>query len=1457
MQSVNAARSKTASPPTHLRLFAIVLFTVAALMSISPQVAYAQNNTGGVSADEISEALKDKNNQTQNTNNAVRQAIKDIGNGQIDTDNARAFLDALNQTSNRDTGALNEIFNGVNPRDLAPLGDRGNNTIDKIRQQGNNVAADFIAQQLVPTAIQQGADKFGDRLSNLIKSSPQAGGAQLTNPTQSDLLASVLFSRNAHTNDGTVGDDHLPLDELKKYGGDPQQEYGSLTPGNGVSSVGERTANTIEGLFKYHWIVGVDEKNHEDSNDPNVNPGVMNKAFMSFGVMGAHVFDGVKTILISAEKVMTSLDIAHILGFESDDNGNATGGVGAWLQEFFEKSGVRASMNAIMFLSFAVIATMFLIVLMKVITGRGRNAMRDGSVQSLGTRIIVMVMALPFLIAVGSVFNSANTFARDQLGSAAAISDNYVVDTLDWAAATNLSLGIDQGSSPESSAPQANVKDGSGGGVNVAKVNNTARSIMTAAGSYDDNNKDAEKQPSAADMLSKYNSGEIANVTDYFAKISHADKNHGANSLAASNTVLTNPQNVKKTKAFDKANQTARSTFFLSERSGNKESDESSSSSSDSNSDKSNSGNGGGSPTDKNVGKDGQDVGQKPVPFGAGGVKIACEAYVCDAVSWNDPSTYIYGASAYGRDTVQRKDARNFFGDALTSQANDPTQKDQKPDDDTKKVAMQENAITIALANRMGGVVNKGGYDTLSTQSTAMLLQSTLGDSTLHYSSYQTSRSSAGNNSGAPDRKAFVRYVIPNTGEADLSAKTMQLAIMWACGGVIAVVVLLALLRKAIIAAVINMVRGFLSAAVTGNIGGLVMYFIYRAALMLSFLFSIVAIVVSMRIADFISSAVGAGSILSGLSNIFKTDRDTSSRSWQVWDKPGDKVNEGLNAVGEVGNTIVGGLSGILVVLILTIILTFPVITMPKANGQANKESIASVMVGLPFLLADILAEKANRVFNRFGHKDVKRERSFDTQGVGFNNPAETATNRLRNTKRTLSAGRALAKGKPKSPAKPGTARPVKNGGGHVKSAFASKGAGLAAGAIGGPLVGAGVSTAASQVMDAFKRDEPHDNVIDGEVIDDDTIKADATRLDRAEATGNSAGPIDSIDQERDSSDVAVVDGESTAAGAVVPGQPGTTGATGATGVAAAGAAGAVAGGAAGQTNLDNASGLNVGKADNITIDNATMPRDGGEVTTTGAQAQMPESQVKRLGDQVGTAAAAAGGAAIGSKLGRDGEAKTDNLHVDADKVVLDSNNAENNGTNANDVKRSYVERDAANEVSSGSQQARPDTARDGKVDRIDVDELNAGDVNKDAAQQQRQENSQPTRTAPTFGAKEAAIFAGGAAAGLAKYRRDDGDRMAQAFERAANARSGGNFNTPARDNASKPSNSNTAYNGNRNNDSVNRHLADMNKKLDRLVDNDREERRYRDRERRDDQRARRDRDEINRNIRDIRNNRN
>lgn len=960
---MSAQYSKTMTPMKEVArsfsLIAALLMLVASVFSFAP-TASAQNDSA---SGDIADALENDSltREQLDAMNRVRDAADALlGDQTASDDDVRAIgdlFDAITQTD----GAIQNSPEAYN-RLLDAVG--GQNNLDRLlnNERVNGLLQDDRSNVL--DMIRSGRAALQNGGSSAVGSSLEGESAN----TYSTLLASVIFSRGKND---VVDSATVSMADLARYpvAGDSVKRYGDLDhPKNDsdpVTAEGRKLANVIPQLFQYHWLTSStgDSKDADQNNDG----GAAEKVVLTLGTVGATLYDGITRIMTWLNDALSNVNIVNILGLSSDGSSDDTSVIVRSLSDLTERTGLNSSIRSLEFISAAVIGVAFMIVLMRSLSAGRQRAWQDGSVKNWTLRIFVIMLTIPFATVFTSTINSLTYgITHDNFNAATAANEDYVIDSLSWAAATNGSMGP-AGYNVGSDLTPTNA--------NVAQMNRWLNANSNIADGGVDKEGNTPSQ-SASKILTDYSSHSKFTVVDYFNAISsaNADSRRGkAMAVGINNAIGSTPI------GSDAILKPAPEKFlmnphFLETRPFDLGEEAPSNDSSDSGSDDASTGSAEVEDRNDSIRQftpryySGNDAASNAIMGDK--VSLACEKMSCTPLSTTSPGTYIYGAVHSGNSSEETRSYANFIASEGTHQNLDPTT-GEKPSKEEIEKALNENAATIARWNMYAGVANVEGMSSLSTQSMAFLLQSVFDGDTLHYYGYQTSQSTSGNRPADIQKVEFNRYTIPNTGPADLSMKIMGLALLWIMAGIIAVVAIFAVLKTNVLAAVANMFKSFFSALFTGNVGGLLKYSAYYGALRLSFAFASAAITFGIYLSNQLAVGLGATKLVSSTGSLLPTNMsDKCGPVTGVACEAGDRLFGAMNSIAASVVTI-------LVCILLTAILVWPAFTLSTRNG-VEKVSIIRLIVAVPYMLADNLAEKIDSWTSKLGHRDNSTDRVYN-----------------------------------------------------------------------------------------------------------------------------------------------------------------------------------------------------------------------------------------------------------------------------------------------------------------------------------------------------------------------------------------------------------------------------------------------------------------------------------------------
>lgn len=950
-----------------LAAFAIALVAVSSFFA-SATTAYAQENENRW---ETNETLRGEDSGEQREQNIARinDALRDVNNNGYDGA-SRESRDVIWGMS----------FAGSDPAATQRLIEDGLDV---------NAAQDLISNEEAMNSI--GAQNSGSRrfLENNVRTAISSSeDADLTDPagdageggggstgggssgelsledphSYSDILASVIMSRSS--NGANMDSTSLPMSTLNKYPSEKNSggSYGRLNSpsgDDGATPAGSAAASYVEALFKFQWIIGGD---YNDINGHGQLDGVESK-FVGVSNVGASIYDTISNAIEWLSDATSNLNIANLLGLTSSSR-DGDNWLSGWVESILSSAGLSSSFAAIQYVAIAIVGGLFLFFLMRAVNSDKNRVRNDGSVKSTGARIAVMILAIPFVTIITATLDGlTHDLSSEQFSGATDVNSQYVVDTLHWAAATNLATGVQPTAGKAAEDYSDVIKPES-----IGEVNTSARNKLAAAGILSEDDKE-----SASSMLEALREGKVANVNDYFGMIQNVRDKNATNDLAASRTPMAYENTGIKSDAADQQLNMIQ-PYFLSTRK-NLDGVESDDSSSADSSDDATSGDSGDDSSSGGVGSDDGENGTirigNSVVGGAAHFKCGdASQMTCDSVDWTKPATYIFGASSGSNNSEEQSDLNNFVAGAGSHQNYDPETREPaegEVDGVDKARIMESNNYSIAVMNRYAGTYSPGA---LSTQSTAFILQSEMNDGTLNYHGYNTTQTPEGStkNTGV-NGKVFQRYVVPNSGTGDLASKVASISVMWLCAGIISIVAFFALFRAPILGAIFNMFKGFFQALIAGNVAGLLRYALYYTALRLSFVFASTAITAALLITDMLNGMLGGKTALGSATETGQNISDAGGPSEIDIPGPVNIPNPLSGFMDSVGTAVVV-IAAAIIALILTFIVCWPFLSVGAASksGRPQKFSVVSLLISLPYIMAENACEAVDRMAQKLGH---------------------------------------------------------------------------------------------------------------------------------------------------------------------------------------------------------------------------------------------------------------------------------------------------------------------------------------------------------------------------------------------------------------------------------------------------------------------------------------------------------
>ena len=768
------------------------------------------------------------------------------------------------------------------------------------------------------------------------------------------LLPSIIYSRSQASN--SAGATVVSLADIEKYGvyvegtNNPQR-YGFVTKQNKTQPEGTKLANYLLALYHYDYLVPVPK----DLNGGNPVSTFFNKVVrwatgtsvpeytpssiaLGMAAFFGSIYDAATSFLKLVFEGVKSLNWNFIFGFTKE--GQATGFIGSIIQTVSEKLGFSSGLlQALRYFIITIIFISFVIFVMVAMGARSRTRIRKGLINFV-VRIVVIFVFIPVSGKFTDLIGEMASGITGDFSTPSRVNSMFVLDTLDWAATTNLSLAPITNASPSTNTLDIFKGTYEPTFDNVQKLTQSVIKRSEVAGLTTD-------KTSAADLLNKVSSREVVSVNAYFARVSSA-QSVGSSSIAASNL----PTNISSYRNPDGSDAKINIPFenikpaFLSTKESSD--DEEGSSSSDSS----------------------LAIYKWQVNSGSKDSLVELDSkakMVVEPVRWYNLDTYIYGARL--PDTMAKEHANysNYINASGTSQLNDP--KTGKAASDSLKDALTANANIIALYNQYGGVakITPGGDPSLSTQTVAFLLQSEYSNGSLTYRGYNTIASKTGEtkNTGV-NGNAFVRYTIPNSGDTDLISKVFSLLTLWMCSSVVAVYALIWVLKGPIISTLLITGKSFLKAAVTGDITAAIKFVAGDAAIKFSATFAAVGTYMTLGIMGGIINAI------QGLPTSYVNN------NWVAK----------IPIVGDFISSVSALIGGMFICTLLTLALVWPIMRLNLGGRGKGKKPLYAGFLGIfimiPYILFEALDEYLEIIYQRVYGKS--RSRTF---GAKLRNQAD------------------------------------------------------------------------------------------------------------------------------------------------------------------------------------------------------------------------------------------------------------------------------------------------------------------------------------------------------------------------------------------------------------------------------------------------------------------------------------
>ena len=943
------------------KIFAVVAILGIGVATFTPLTTYAVSGTdtqivggtGGVNKidssisqkvqDEANTMLTDDPDQVASILTTVLQNPK----AALDSEQYRAVVNAF---KNAPASVVQAVKNSKNlgKNVIATL--QNNPELRKTLSQLFRDSGNFFenVNQLIDVRDNQGSGS--QTVSSGVDGTPNV----LQSTMYQTLLPSIIYSRSQASN--SAGATVVSLADIEKYGvyvegTNNHQRYGFVTKQNKTQPEGTKLANYLLALYHYDYLVPVPK----DLNGGNPVSTFFNKVVrwatgtsvpeytpssiaLGMAAFFGSIYDAATSFLKLVFEGVKSLNWNFIFGFTKE--GQATGFIGSIIQTVSEKLGFSSGLlQALRYFIITIIFISFVIFVMVAMGARSRTRIRKGLINFV-VRIVVIFVFIPVSGKFTDLIGEMASGITGDFSTPSRVNSMFVLDTLDWAATTNLSLAPITNASPSTNTLDIFKGTYEPTFDNVQKLTQSVIKRSEVAGLTTD-------KTSAADLLNKVSSREVVSVNAYFARVSSA-QSVGSSSIAASNL----PTNISSYRNPDGSDAKINIPFenikpaFLSTKESSD--DEEGSSSSDSS----------------------LAIYKWQVNSGSKDSLVELDSkakMVVEPVRWYNLDTYIYGARL--PDTMAKEHANysNYINASGTSQLNDP--KTGKAASDSLKDALIANANIIALYNQYAGVakITPGGDPSLSTQTVAFLLQSEYSNGSLTYRGYNTIASKTGEtkNTGV-NGNAFVRYTIPNSGDTDLISKVFSLLTLWMCSAVVAVYALIWVLKGPIISTLLITGKSFLKAAVTGDITAAIKFVAGDAAIKFSATFAAVGTYMTLGIMGGIINAI------QGLPTSYVNN------NWVAK----------IPIVGDFISSVSALIGGMFICTLLTLALVWPIMRLNLGGRGKGKKPLYAGFLGIfimiPYILFEALDEYLEIIYQRVYGKS--RSRTF---GAKLRNQAD------------------------------------------------------------------------------------------------------------------------------------------------------------------------------------------------------------------------------------------------------------------------------------------------------------------------------------------------------------------------------------------------------------------------------------------------------------------------------------
>lgn len=684
-----------------------------------------------------------------------------------------------------------------------------------------------------------------------------SGSISLNRIPEGSQLAHIYFSKaraSDSTNDLTVS--LAEIGAWKKAFDSSSMSYGKQPqPSAGEGSSNNFLAKKIAALYEYKWITAEDARNTADSSNSLiklVNAKIsdfhnwLEKMQLSVSSITSAGYQAITATIGEIYKWLAQFSIPGLFGY-SDGRTNPN----SMMAKIFRATGIDYRLiDPARDLMMVVLAAAGIMVVMKALSkGMKNNELKNKKTYGYFIRVMTIILTIPVTLSIYSVAaDIGNQVASSMNQSAEAINDEYFVDTLAWAAATNfdttaISSNLSGGADVEPSAELKPTKD------KVAALNRSIRGRLSSQMQRELDNISGGKP--MAYSINKFTSGERATVEDYF-KIISASKE--SNALYAGIFPNVQQQIISTPEGEYKMGNDA--PYFLSSIGDDKNSQGAQQPAPQPGSEGDNTN------TEEAKKKPGQLITLYKKDGSSEDITLDKDAkMVATKVKWNIPSTYIYGAAPVGSVSKQESMHDNFlFGKKSEQGFNPKTGTDGK---------FESNAAAIAALNMTAGTTAGNVNGPLSTQSVAFLLQSSLSNGALNYRGYNTVASSSGETKNVgKNGVSFLRYTMPAPDDAYVRQVSSELNLKWTGAFVAAIVAIIAAIKTPLIKGLLNSLKHFFRALFLGDAVSLIQHAAWWLCTMMSMVFVVGGISLGAAISSLVLELPLIGTLIAKFQSI-------------------------------------------------------------------------------------------------------------------------------------------------------------------------------------------------------------------------------------------------------------------------------------------------------------------------------------------------------------------------------------------------------------------------------------------------------------------------------------------------------------------------------------------------------------------------------------------------------------